>query len=173
MPIAYVAQTRDHLLMLDEDGVCLHVHRRSKDRGDDAVDGAIRCIGAQYVAALDPAEPGFLGHAPTIGAPLLFAKADGRGKISVIRTGPLERFEVRGSGLHDRLPATAHAADPTGAADALAQTQRTVPATIRYLPEDDGDLDDGPESDEDPTLRARRPAGVAGVRPPGLNSAAS
>ncbi len=130
MPIAYVAQTRDHLLMLDEEGVCLHVHRRSPERGDDAADGANHCLGAQYVAALNPAEPGFLGKSPTVGVPLLFAKVGPTGKISVVRTGLLERFEVRGSGMHP----TARAQAQARGADPMADTGPTM---IRYLPEDD------------------------------------
>jgi hypothetical protein len=149
MTIAYVAQTRDHLLMLDEEGVCLHVHRRHVDRGGDSSEGAVRCVGAQYVAALDPKEPGFLTQSPTLGAPMLFAKMSANGKISLVRTGALERFEVRGSGEHQR---------PDITRDLLADTHRTLAAapSIQYLP-DDLTEDDELEEDEEPTLRIRKP----------------
>ena len=79
MIIHYVAQTRDHLLMLDEDGICIDVHRRRIDRDGSASEGAAHCLGAQYVAALDPSEPGFLAHSPTLGVPMLFAKVGSTG----------------------------------------------------------------------------------------------
>jgi len=138
MSIAFVAQTRDHLLMLDDEGVCLHVHRRSKERGDDAMDGAIACIGAQYVAALDPREPGYLAHSPTLGVPMLFAKVGDGGKISIVRTGPLERFEVRGSGIHER---------PLPTRDPLLDSNRSLSPSIQYVSETEED---------EPTLRLRR-----------------
>jgi hypothetical protein len=122
MTIAYVAQTRDHLLMLDEEGVCLHVHRRNHDLGGGASEGALACLGAQYVAALDPSEPGLLAHEPTLGVPMLFAKVGPSGKISVVRTGPLERFDAQAFDDGDRTT------EPR-----LHDTQRRPPS-IHYLP---------------------------------------
>jgi hypothetical protein len=154
MSIAYVAQTRDHLLMLDEEGVCLHVHKRSKDRGHDAVDGAIRCIGAQFVAALDPSQPGFLGHAPALGVPMLFAKVGPAGKISLVRTGPLERFENQVSEIHEQP--TRVALEPrSGKPDSAPPTSSKKPEShtrlrpiqdpaIRYLRDDEALEDDEP-----------------------------
>lgn len=144
MTIAYVAQTRDHMLMLDEEGVCLHVHRRRSDTSANGVDasaqGAIRCVGAQYVAALDPSEPGFLVQKPKLGVPMIFAKADPTGKIALVRTGALERFDTRAvSGVYER-PSTR---------DLLADTQQNLSPAIRYLPIDD--------DEEEPTLKFRPP----------------
>jgi hypothetical protein len=144
MSVAYVAQTRDHLLMLDHEGVCLHVHRRHKLRGaevDEAVDGAIRCIGAQYVAAIDIRQPGALVHEPVVGAPMLFAKANENGRISIVRTGPIVRFEARASGLYDRASV---AGAPTAQEEAVML--------------DDDDLDD------DEVTSRFRAAHVAGAR---------
>ena len=123
--------------MLDDEGVCLHVHRRTKERGDEAADGAIACIGAQYVAALDPKEPGYLAHSPTVGVPMLFAKVGPTGKISIVRTGPLERFELQLSGVYQR------AVQPK---DTLSDTNPSGPPVIHYLEDED----------EEPTLRLRR-----------------
>ena len=145
MTIAYVAQTRDHLLMLDDEGICLHVQPRFADAGyrgrDSASEGALRCIGAQYVAALDAAEPGFLADKPTVGMPMLFAKVGPNGKISLVRTGALERFEERApsSGVYER----------PSQRDLLADTQRNSSPAIRYLPLRD--------DDDEPTLRFRPP----------------
>src|ERR1035437_8512723 len=104
MTIAYVAHTQDHLLMLDEEGECIQLVPRTQDLKDEASDGATCCVGAQYVAALDPKEPGFLAHSPTLGVPMLFAKVGASGKIAIVRTGALKCFEVRGSnsGVYER-----------------------------------------------------------------------
>jgi hypothetical protein len=40
-----------------------------------------------------------------VGAPMLFARVGNEGRISVVRTPPLERFESRGSGIYDSHPA--------------------------------------------------------------------
>jgi hypothetical protein len=145
MPIAYVAETRDHLLMLDDEGVCLHVHRRSQACGDDAVDGAIACIGAQYVAALDPKEPGFLAHSPTVGVPMLFAKVGANGRVTIVRTGPLQRFELQLSGVHQRPAPRARGERVEPAA---IQPPVVLAPAVRFVGEDE----------EEPTLRLRRAA---------------
>jgi hypothetical protein len=88
---AFIARTHHHLLLLDDGGVCFQVSRLCE--GGDATEGAMRCLGAQYVAALDASEPGFLRQEPTVGAPMLFAKVID-GEICVVRTGPLEHFEI-------------------------------------------------------------------------------
>jgi len=159
MTIAYVAETREHAFMLDEEGVCLHVLRRAIRLGglgavvEDTSDAATRCVGAQYVATLDPTASGFLAHEPAIGLPLVFAKLGPSGRISLVRTGPLEKFEARGSGLHDL---------PTQPRDLLADTQRNASPAIRYMPGSD-------QTDEDvPTLRFARaiPRGLAPASAP-------
>ncbi len=139
MTVSYVAQTRDHLLMLDDDGVCLYVHRRNKgvDDTDEDADGAIACIGAQFVAALDAAEPGFLAHEPRVGVPMLFARVTASGKLCVVRSGPLERFEARGSGFHD---SSSLLQDPDGSGSVAV-----------FLPDDCLE-------DDDQTMRFRRPS---------------
>ena len=135
MPMTYVAQTRDHLLMLDGDGVCLYVHRRGHGP-DEAAEWAVRCVGAQYVAALDANQPGLLAHEPVVGAPMLFAKVSESGRISVVRTEPIERFEARGSGIYDSGPV-------------VWDLESTV--AIEFLPDDCVEEDDH-------TMRFRRPS---------------
>jgi hypothetical protein len=140
MTIAYVAQTRDHLLMLDADGVCIHVHRRSQDGASGAVasEGATHCLGAQYVAALDPSQPGLLAHSPTLGAPMLFAKVGASGKISIVRTGPLERFDTEAGDDCER---------PTEPIlERRGGERRRGEASVRYIPRTRLD-------DEEPTLQ--------------------
>jgi hypothetical protein len=136
MTIAYVAQTRDHLLMLDADGVCIHVHRRNRDGGSGTAtsEGATHCLGAQYVAALDPSEPGLLAHSPTLGVPMLFAKVGPSGKISIVRTGALERFD------------TDTGDDSERATEPRLDRRRTESVSVRYL-------HGARVDDEEPTLQ--------------------
>ncbi len=140
MTLTYVAHTRDHVLMLDADGVCLYVHRRGAPRTDDDHAAALRCVGAQYVASLDGRQAGLLAHEPVVGAPMLFARASETGRISVLRTSPLERFELRGSGVYE----SSIAEPPLAAERAEASTPEVV-----YLPDDCLE-------DDDQTQRFRR-----------------
>jgi hypothetical protein len=145
MAVGYIVRTRDHLLMLDEDGVCLYVHRRNRqvEHTDEAIDGAIRCIGAQYVAALDTRKPGVLVPEPVVGAPMLFAKLGEEGRISLVRTGPIESFEVRGSGIFET--------------SATVPVARGSDPSIEYL------SDDFVEAvDTEQTLRFLRPSRAQG-----------
>jgi hypothetical protein len=151
MIIHYVAQTRDHLLMLDEEGVCIDVHRRRIDWDGKASEGAAHCLGAQYVATLDPSEPGFLGHDPTLGVPMLFAKVGPTGKISIVRTGPLERFDVRGACESERPT------EPILTDSLLSDTQRCTPA-IHYLAPVSRTGRPSYGDEDEPTLRFRTPA---------------
>ena len=66
-------------------------------------DGALRCIGAQYVASIDPSVHGGLSHVPRAGTSMLFAAVDPSGRILCVRAGPLTHFEsslADDSGVH-------------------------------------------------------------------------
>jgi hypothetical protein len=101
MPIdaAYAAYTDAVTFFLDENGVCVRVvlTRRAPDDvtqgGRTRARAADRCIGAQYVASIDRSTPGGLVPTPQAGAPMLFAYLGADGRIGVVRTGPLVRFE--------------------------------------------------------------------------------
>jgi hypothetical protein len=67
--------------------------RGSSSKGKDAARAATRCVGAQYVASLDPTVSGMLAEMPRVGAAMLFARVDGRGRVSLVRTGVVTRFE--------------------------------------------------------------------------------
>src|SRR5688572_6122058 len=56
---------------------------------------AARCVGAQYVASLDPGVPGCLVEMPRVGVAMLFARVDDRGRIALVRTGVVTRFEAK------------------------------------------------------------------------------
>jgi hypothetical protein len=101
MPIdaAYAAYTDACTFFLDENGVCVHVilTRRAPDDltlgGRTRARAADRCLGAQYVASIAAGAIGGLVSMPQAGAPMLFAYLGADGRIGVIRTGPLVRFE--------------------------------------------------------------------------------
>jgi hypothetical protein len=88
--------------MLDSDGICRWVAAAPARGGAypataKVPDHAERCIGAQYVASMDLAVKGGLIDLPSPGAPLLFARIEPNGRIALVRTGPLVRFETRSS----------------------------------------------------------------------------
>ena len=110
--VAYAATTEGCTFLLDEDGVCRRVLLRHERRSADATLGgrtraqaARRCIGAQYVAAIDVRVEGGLVPMPRLGTPMLFAYTDDDGRLAVVRTGPLTRFEtVGGRSEREEIP---------------------------------------------------------------------
>ena len=100
--IRLAATTEGCTFLLDEDGVCLRVLLKGERRGtaDTTLGGrtrgqaARRCIGAQYVASIDVRVEGGLVPMPRVGVPMLFAYTGEDGRIAVVRTGRLVRFET-------------------------------------------------------------------------------
>ena len=88
--IVYAVHTRACTYLLDEEGICRWVLSRSGARSDD------RCVGAQFVAALDLRSRGGLVGELRIGAQALFIRSDG-GRFMLIRTKPIEHVEIRGA----------------------------------------------------------------------------
>lgn len=89
MGVVYAAHTEACTLMLDESGVCQWAAPTGNGRVPD------RIVGAQFVASLDVGAPGALVSTPREGVPMLFAVADEDGRISLIRTTNLVRFDDR------------------------------------------------------------------------------
>jgi hypothetical protein len=107
MEIAYVFHAASCALLLDSGGVCRWVLAKTAEP-DDRVK---RCVGAQFVASLDPEVEGLLGHEPTIGKNVVFARVDA-GRISLVRFGPIvkvERIDIDDSAPAEtvRVPAVA------------------------------------------------------------------
>jgi hypothetical protein len=88
--IVYAVHTRACTYLLDEDGFCRWVLSRSGAKSDD------RCVGAQFVAALDLRSKGGLVGELRIGAQALFIRSE-EGRFALIRTKPIEHVEVRGA----------------------------------------------------------------------------
>lgn len=87
MDVAYAAHTESGTFMLDERGVC----RWAVTETDQ------RIVGAQFVATLDLSSEQGLAALPKVGAPMLFAAVDASGHITLLRTGPLLRWEDKRS----------------------------------------------------------------------------
>jgi hypothetical protein len=123
MEIAYTAHTETCTLLLDAEGICRSVQAASSQlaanggaRPTRIPTSAEKCVGAQYVATLDLTAPGGMGAMPKPGAQMLFARAEANGRITLIRSAPVVRFEpaasaapasakMRGrgeSGVHER-----------------------------------------------------------------------
>ncbi|MBK8256163.1 MAG: hypothetical protein IPK82_26275 [Polyangiaceae bacterium] len=88
--IVYAVHTRSCTYLLDDEGICRWVLSRSGARTDD------RCVGAQFVAALDLRENGGLVGELRIGASALFIRHED-GRFALIRTKPIEHVEMRGA----------------------------------------------------------------------------
>lgn len=96
MEIVYVAHTRTAVFMLDEQGVCRWAVAHPGHTRDSVPE---RIVGAQYVATLDLQEEGGLVPLPRVGCPMLFAATDPtNGRVRLVRTPSLERFEDRRNG---------------------------------------------------------------------------
>lgn len=114
--IRYIAHADSAALLLDEDGICrasvLKKHGRARAPRAEELE---RCVGAQYVASLDPHAEGLLAHEPEVGKRALFAQVE-RGRIVVFRFGPLVDFEHVEHSMAARVPAPRardDASDPT------------------------------------------------------------
>ncbi|MEO6420044.1 MAG: hypothetical protein ABIP39_11580 [Polyangiaceae bacterium] len=144
MDIAYVAITEAATFMLDSSGVCRWV--TSVPGSGHSKQAADRCVGAQYVASIDTQVEGALVELPRVGKPMIFAAIGENGRVSLVRTGPLLKFEAKRkpqSGVHERPTR------PTGFApvqvrplrdDAIEDfgdindVYRNEPATSRFTP---------------------------------------
>jgi hypothetical protein len=106
MQIAYAAHTEACTFFLDDEGICRRVLRLRRatllgvgsaaNGASDEIDAAERCLGAQYVASLDFEAKGGLIALPRVGVPMIFAYVAKGGRITLVRTGPVTRFEENG-----------------------------------------------------------------------------
>jgi hypothetical protein len=93
MEIAYAIHTETCTFLLDDGGICRRVIARVGEGG--VPDTAKQCLGAQYIASLDAAVDGYLVAEPRVGSPMLFGVVTPTGRIAVVRTGRILRFEDR------------------------------------------------------------------------------
>lgn len=176
---SYAAHAGSNTFLLDDDGVCRRILTRGKNRAATNP-STQRCLGAQYVASLDFSSESGLVERPKEGCPLLFARVDERGRVSLVRTAPLERFEEIkqperepetdehprfGAPDPDMLPPRtlrAEAAPPTRREPAvdsrrLAQAMPNLPAVVRSTMKVDIDyLDPSDRTQQRPALDPRK-----------------
>jgi hypothetical protein len=99
--IAYAAHTDTCTFFLDDEGICRQIVRRAaamRGATSKEQDQISKCIGAQYVASLDAETQGGLVAMPKAGAPMLFAYVGETGRIALVRTGPVAKFETKTQG---------------------------------------------------------------------------
>ncbi len=87
--LAYAAHTNNAIYFLDADGICQDVTATSADAPPAEL---LRCIGAQFVAALDARAQGGLAALPREGATMLFVAADAHMRFALLRTAVVTRF---------------------------------------------------------------------------------
>jgi hypothetical protein len=90
--ITYAAHTASCTFLLDAEGICRRIVIPPKGKRS-ASRTAARCVGAQYVASLDGSAAGGLVEMPRVGAAMLFARVDERGRVSLVRTAVVTSFE--------------------------------------------------------------------------------
>lgn len=93
--ITYAAHTASCTFLLDEEGICRRIVMAPKGKRRESSRTAARCVGAQYVASLDAGAAGGLVEMPRVGAAMLFARVDERGRVSLVRTGVVTSFEAK------------------------------------------------------------------------------
>ena len=95
--IIYAAHTASCTFLLDSEGICRRIVMAPKGKRRDSSRTASRCVGAQYVASLDHSAAGGLVEMPRVGAAMLFARVDERGRVSLVRTSVVTSFESNAS----------------------------------------------------------------------------
>lgn len=97
--IIYAAHTGSCTFLLDSEGICRRIVMVPNGKRRETSRTAARCVGAQYVASLDGSAAGGLVEMPRVGAAMLFARVDERGRVSLVRTGVVTSFESKAA--HD------------------------------------------------------------------------
>lgn len=163
----YAAHTATCTFLLDSEGICRKVvlapGAHANPRARETARAAHRCVGAQYVASLDGAAAGFLIDTPKIGTAMLFARTDENGRISLVRTGHVTRFERYAEDpftQEERPSVVATSAPPLSTS--LAPTPRRKP----MLPPPDPYNDDERMDDRTKPVHALRASDIRELRRP-------
>jgi hypothetical protein len=182
--ITYAAHTSSCTFLLDGEGICRRIVLTSSRRSPssskrDAGRSAARCVGAQYVASLDPSIAGMLTDLPRVGAAMLFARVDERGRVSLVRTGVVTLFEKHRAEdpfvETEKLPSTSvETSAPMLAPQATERPERRVATTRHSRPaasEQDPYDDDGSIQRTQP-VQALSPAALRILRGPAIDPTA-
>ena len=169
MELAYEAFTETCTFGLDEAGVCVRVTALpGASKAMLAIAG--RCLGAQYVASLDAAVEGLLSQLPKPGTRLLFARTEDTGRIVLVRSGPLQRFEARPAELptvKEVEPTFDEAVEVEAPRTLTFQEEETAPFS-RFSPRRPIAAESDPDSGdvELEAVTRRSPSTVRGFPPP-------
>ncbi|MBX3232895.1 MAG: hypothetical protein KIT84_42265 [Labilithrix sp.] len=160
--IQYAAHTATCTFLLDSEGICrriVMVPNANATRTREASRAAARCVGAQYVASLDASLAGMLSDMPKVGTSMLFARTDERGRISLVRTGHVTRFErhVEDPFIEQERPSVVATSAPP-ISPSIMPTQRMPRTTIPPDPYEAGHLDDRTMPVRPSDVRALRPS---------------
>jgi hypothetical protein len=161
MNFAYVAHTEAVTFLLDAEGVCRWFIPK-QGATEETLERAEQCVGAQYVASLDRDADGLLVHLPKPGARLLFARVSASGRVALVRSGPLLKFEDADSPVTvSEMRSAAARGAQLGGADALQielseadLTEEDVTASPHESPVVDAQPAPSPDA---PAITARRP----------------
>lgn len=124
MEIVYAAYTETGTFMLDERGVCRWA---VAPPGKTHATVPEKIVGAQYVATLDIGAAGGLVDLPRIGCPMLFASVDETGRVQLVRTQAVTRFE-------DKRNPERSLGSKSGPPPALLHEQEKTPARASAPP---------------------------------------
>lgn len=131
MEIVYAAHTQSGVFMLDENGVCRWAVAQPGRTGETVPE---RIVGAQYLATVNLHEEGGIVDFPRVGCPMLFAATDETGRVRLVRTPPLLRFEDRRVAPMRRPLASKFDTDDEMTPVALARTSSIPPPPSQAAP---------------------------------------
>lgn len=143
MSHAYAAYTEECTFGLDEGGICREI-LPAAGATEAMLAVARRCLGAQYVASLDRHTRGLLLADPKPGTRMLFARVEGDGHIILVRSGPLERFEILG----ETGTSTSDANDDVPPSSSAETTRYAAPETESFAAEEAQEVDIEEEIEE-------------------------
>jgi len=151
--ITYAAHTASCTFLLDAEGFCRRIVMVPRAKRRDSARSASQCVGAQYVASLDSGAAGGLIEMPRVGASMLFARVDERGRVSLVRTGAVTSFEAMQK--HDPFvdSASVETSAPVLAEAPRSHAPRSRPAPVRAEAASDAYLDPSDRTQRLPALR--------------------
>lgn len=156
--ITYAAHTASCTFLLDSEGICRRIVVQPTKGKRSAGRTAARCVGAQYVASLDGSAAGGLVEMPRVGAAMLFARVDERGRVTLVRTGVVTSFESHAR--DDQYDPFAESGAVETSAPELVTPRVAGPAPSVAARHADPDYDDDP-SEKTQRIQALRPADIA------------
>jgi len=159
--ITYAAHTATCTFLLDSEGICRRIVVAPNSKREAR--SAARCVGAQYVASLDPNVSGMLAEMPRIGAAMLFACIDERKRVTLVRTGLVTRFERHAEDPFVETERAPSMSVQTSAPE-IAPSAST-PRNSRPPAAQSPDVYEEEASDRTQPIQALRPAALRSLRP--------